>query len=315
MRFIDVLRGTGIVLFIVLLAGAIAYMGDRVGHQVGRKRLTLFNIRPRYTSTIVAVATGMVIALAVTLIAIFASEQVKTAFFRLNQINAEISRAQARARELESKVTNARVVVTTDTLMSPLIGHIPHNASTDQRLSIVKQYYRQVVGNVNQTYTRLGLRPFPAPPNIDALLHPLADSPVVQAANAQSALALITVSDQNLYVRDPIHFQIIPFRDYLIFSAHAAIASESIPASGNVNIQVALAELESAVSTVAVNHGMPRFFFGNVLVEQTYPDLAQMQQSVSSGRGNFALTAFAATDVFTGTGGIPVVVFLQRRAG
>ena len=61
------LRGTGIVIFIVVLAGVIAYLGDRVGHQVGRKRLTLFNIRPRYTSTIIAVATGMIIALVITL--------------------------------------------------------------------------------------------------------------------------------------------------------------------------------------------------------------------------------------------------------
>ncbi len=315
MSFIEALRGAGIVLFIVVLAGAIAYIGDRVGHQVGRKRLTLFNIRPRYTSTIIAVATGMLIALAVTLVAIFASQQVKTAFFRLNQINAEIAKAQARARELESKVTRAHVIVTTDTLMSPLIGHIPQNTSPKGRLAIVKQYYRQVVANVNQTYTPLGLRPFDPPADIDKLFTPLADSPVVQAANAQSALALITVSDQNLYVHDPIHFQIVPLRDYRIFPARAAIASETIPAGRNVNIQLALSELESAVSTVAVNHSMPRYFYGNVLVEQTYPALAQMQQTVSSGSGTYSLTAFAASDVYTGTGGVPIVVVLQRRTG
>src|SRR5579884_1903193 len=111
MDFVDILRGTGIVIFIVVLAGIIAYMGDRVGHQVGRKRLTLFNIRPRYTSTIIAVGTVMVIALIITLVAIFASSQVKTAFFRLNEINAEIQKAQARAQELERKVTSSPVVV------------------------------------------------------------------------------------------------------------------------------------------------------------------------------------------------------------
>ena len=88
MQVIDIVRGIGIVLFIALVAGGIAYVGDRVGHQVGRKRLTLFGIRPRYTSTIIAVGTGMIIALVVTLAAIIASQQVKTAFFRLNSINA-----------------------------------------------------------------------------------------------------------------------------------------------------------------------------------------------------------------------------------
>src|SRR5579884_3808938 len=111
MNIIDILRGTGIVVIIVIIAGVIAYLGDRVGHQVGRKRLTLFNIRPRYTSTIIAVGTGMLIALVVTLVAIFASNQVKTAFFELNRINSENQKAQARAEELEKKVTTSPVVV------------------------------------------------------------------------------------------------------------------------------------------------------------------------------------------------------------
>lgn len=104
MNFIEIIRGIGNVAFVMALAGTVAYVGDRVGHQVGRRRLTLFGIRPRYTSTIVAIATGMVIGLVVTLVAIFASEQVKTAFFKLNSINQQISELQARQRDLETKV-------------------------------------------------------------------------------------------------------------------------------------------------------------------------------------------------------------------
>ncbi|HMD02671.1 MAG TPA: DUF3084 domain-containing protein, partial [Candidatus Baltobacteraceae bacterium] len=55
--------GSALILAIVLIAGSIAYVGDRVGHYVGRRRLSLFGLRPKYTSTIVAVGTGMVIAL------------------------------------------------------------------------------------------------------------------------------------------------------------------------------------------------------------------------------------------------------------
>ncbi len=95
-------RGIGIVLFIVVLAGVIAYIGDRVGHQVGRKRLTLFNIRPRYTSTIIAVATGMIIAFVVTLAAIFASNQVKVAFFHSARSTLRL-RAFGRAKPRWSK--------------------------------------------------------------------------------------------------------------------------------------------------------------------------------------------------------------------
>lgn len=314
MSALDMLRGAGIVLFIVVLAGVIAYVGDRIGHQVGRKRLTLFNIRPRYTSTIVAVATGMIIALVVTLGAIFAFNEVKIAFFRLNQINAEITRAQAEARELRHKVTTSRVIVTTDQLMSPLIGHIPVNTAPDRRLEMLRQYYEQVIANINGTYVPQGLKPFKPPAQLNTVLRSFADSAEVQAANSQWPIAMITVSDRNLYINDEIHFQFKFLKDARIFPERFLIASETIPASRNVNIQVALAELESAAASVAVRNGLPQYFVGNIEPVQTYPDLVQMQQMVSSGKGTYMLTAYSATNVYASTGGVPIVVFLQRRA-
>ena len=47
----------GIVLIAVLVAtgGIIAFIGDRLGTKIGKKRLSLFGLRPRYTSTIVTI--------------------------------------------------------------------------------------------------------------------------------------------------------------------------------------------------------------------------------------------------------------------
>src|SRR5215469_16689267 len=116
----DIVRGTLTILIVMAISGVIAYVGDRVGHQVGRKRLTMFGIRPRYTSTIVAVGTGMVIALAVTVTALIFSQQVKTALFRMNQLSAEMTTMQARETELESKVNNGQLIVPVGRLMVPV---------------------------------------------------------------------------------------------------------------------------------------------------------------------------------------------------
>lgn len=53
----------GLVALLVLLAGVIAYAGDRLGTWVGRRRLTLFGWRPRRTGQIVGVAVGILIML------------------------------------------------------------------------------------------------------------------------------------------------------------------------------------------------------------------------------------------------------------
>ncbi len=54
-----------IVLFLVLLGGLIAYAGDVVGRRVGRRHVRLFGLRPRTTGLLVAVFSGMLVALVV----------------------------------------------------------------------------------------------------------------------------------------------------------------------------------------------------------------------------------------------------------
>ena len=129
MNIVEIVRGIGNLLAVMAIAGAVAYVGDRVGHQVGRRRLSLFGIRPRYTSTIVAIATGVIIALVVSLVAIFASQEVKIAFFKLNSINQQITELQERQRDLEAKVNNGRLVLPVDTLMVPFYRIIPQSAA------------------------------------------------------------------------------------------------------------------------------------------------------------------------------------------
>jgi len=315
MHFLSLLRGVGLILFIVVLAGVIAYIGDRVGHQIGRKRLTLFNIRPRYTSTIIAVGTGMLIALVITLVAIFASNQVQTAFFRLSEINAEIAKAQARANELEQKVTSAQVCVQLNSLMGGSVGVIPRNSPAGLRNDIVRNFYNQTVGNLNREYTGppCNLKKFSPPSNVDKLLGSLADRPEMDAWTAQSDVLLVVTADQNLYYNDPIHFAITPVADRLVVPGGAPIATLGpIPGGKNASAGVALAELlNGAVPREAYRRGMPPHFAGNVTLARTYPSPKDMQRMLS-GKGNYVMAAFAATDIYPHTFGVPVVVTLQK---
>ena len=47
---------------LVLVSGFIAYFGDLLGRRMGKKRLTLFGLRPRHTAIGVTTITGMIIA-------------------------------------------------------------------------------------------------------------------------------------------------------------------------------------------------------------------------------------------------------------
>src|SRR5579864_817467 len=76
---------------IVVVAGVIAYIGDRVGHLVGRRRMTLFGLRPRYTSTLFAIGFGMIIALLVVGVLLLVSQDARQALFSIAKLNEQIA--------------------------------------------------------------------------------------------------------------------------------------------------------------------------------------------------------------------------------
>ena len=53
--------GVLLILVLVITGGAIAFIGDRLGSKVGKKKLSLFGLRPRHTSIIVTIVTGILI--------------------------------------------------------------------------------------------------------------------------------------------------------------------------------------------------------------------------------------------------------------
>jgi hypothetical protein len=311
-NFGEILRGIGNVAVVMVVAGGVAYVGDRVGHQVGRRRLTLYGIRPRYTSTIVAIGTGMLIALVVTLVAIFASREVKTAFFQLNSINQQIASLKERERVLEAKVNQGRLVWQVDTLMVPFYRTVQQNATQAQRLAAVRAFYFDAVKYVNANYPRLGLKPYEVPHDVDKRLSAVADDVAAASEHSQSSVLLTVTSDQNLFAKDQIHFFINVTPDVRGYQKGQVIAQLTIPGKSGANINIALNQLLNVVSGSARRLNLPSFLADNVQPLQLIPAANQMQQMISK-PGTYVLTAFAATDFYPHIGGIPVVIVLTQQ--
>jgi hypothetical protein len=314
MNWVDLVRGTGTLLIIMAIAGAIAYVGDRVGHQVGRRRLTLFGIRPRYTSTIVAIGTGMLIALCVTLVAIAASREVRTAFFRMNQITTRIAQLEGQQRELEAKVNTGELVVPVNALMTPFFLKIKQGTTVDERLVKIKQFYRDVVEYLNQNQgARGGLKPYTPPADAEKVLDERFGAPEVTSASLSGDLLMFATAPQNLYRNDAIHFDLNLIPDRLLVRKGGPIYSLIIPAGENADPRVAINELQQRVTSIALSQlQLPSFLANNVQIVEGYPSLTEMAKQLKDGKGNYMLTAFAAEDIYPDVGGIPIVVTLTQ---
>jgi hypothetical protein len=51
-----------LILLLLVLCGAIAYIGDLLGRRFGKKRLSIFGLRPKHTAIVLTIATGVLIA-------------------------------------------------------------------------------------------------------------------------------------------------------------------------------------------------------------------------------------------------------------
>lgn len=95
-------------LVIVAVSGLIAYIGDLVGRKMGRKRLSLFGLRPRYTAIVISVGSGMLIALLTLAATIAINKGVRDAFFRLEQVRNELKSNKHELYQLDQELGKAR---------------------------------------------------------------------------------------------------------------------------------------------------------------------------------------------------------------
>ena len=84
---------------LLVLGGAVAFVGDRIGHRIGKKRLTFFGLRPRYTAIAITVLSGAMISVFTGLILFSISADVRIALFGLDKLKEDI---RDKTNELES---------------------------------------------------------------------------------------------------------------------------------------------------------------------------------------------------------------------
>lgn len=100
--------GVLLIIVLVITGGAIAFIGDRLGTKIGKKRLSIFGLRPRHTSILVTIVTGLCITAATFGIMAAASENVRTALFGLEELNDQIRKAQRNLDAATEELADAR---------------------------------------------------------------------------------------------------------------------------------------------------------------------------------------------------------------
>lgn len=147
------MHGVRLIIILAVIGGIIAYLGDKVGMRIGRRRLTLFGLRPKHTSILVTITTGiLIVAVSLTVLSI-ASEDVRTALFRMQELQQAVQTIrvqyegvvdQLSMRQSELEQTQAQRDAATEEL-----------EAAEQRLQRIGAEYEQAVRDLRDAQDTL----------------------------------------------------------------------------------------------------------------------------------------------------------------
>lgn len=92
-----------LIVAILLLGGVLATLGDRIGTKVGKARLSLFNLRPRKTATVVTIMTGCLISASTLGVLFGLSESLRDGVFELDNILRQLRHARRDVETLNAQ--------------------------------------------------------------------------------------------------------------------------------------------------------------------------------------------------------------------
>lgn len=153
--------GIIIVLVLMVMGGLIAFLGDKIGSKVGKKRLTMFGLRPKYTSIIVTIISGTLISFFTVAVMAVVNENIRVALFGLNKLKGEMNELNREIADKNKQLDEGKMLLArrTDEYnkmneraigMSKELDQVEsQRASMENRLSSVQKAYDKAQTDVN----------------------------------------------------------------------------------------------------------------------------------------------------------------------
>ena len=157
---------TGYILIVavLVLGGALATAGDRIGTKVGKARLSLFKLRARKTATLITVLTGSVVAASTLGILLAADKQLRTGIFELEELQEDLARARKDLDRTQSQKTQVQQELATaqteakqrlDAINESLAAVSTKQEQTQEQLDLTQEELEGVETQLSRTDAQL----------------------------------------------------------------------------------------------------------------------------------------------------------------
>jgi uncharacterized protein (DUF3084 family) len=139
--------GVVFIAVLIIASGVIAYLGDLVGRKMGRRRLTLWGLRPRYTAMVMSIAAGMMITLVTLAAAMTTSDKVRVGLTQMDRVRGELSSLRQQSEDSRHEADVARAQQRQATR---------EYAKVTQEIGRVRDQFAQAAGQLEKANAALG---------------------------------------------------------------------------------------------------------------------------------------------------------------
>lgn len=135
-----------LIVAILLLGGVLATAGDRIGTKVGKARLSLFNLRPKKTATLVTIVTGVTISASTLGILFATSKPLRKGIFEYDQIQENIRKTRKDLEKANIEKTKVE---------AELSKSKAQQSAAQQRLNATNWSLQAALGKLDEAATAL----------------------------------------------------------------------------------------------------------------------------------------------------------------
>lgn len=135
-----------LIVAVLVLGGVIATVGDRIGMRVGKARLSLFNLRPKQTATVISVLTGSVVSGTTLGLLFVISDQLRTGVFQLENLQSDLNTTRSDLEQAQSAQADVEEALTES---------IAAEVEARQRLADINQSLKTAIERENETQAQL----------------------------------------------------------------------------------------------------------------------------------------------------------------
>lgn len=138
--------GIRLIIIMSIVGGLIAYIADKMGSKIGKKRMSIFGLRPKHTSILLTVLSGIVISVLTIIVMSIASQSARTALFGMDKLQKELRQLNKDKVVAAEALSSAKLQVDEQ---NKLIGQLDEkikestarNSAIEQKLASMNEKY------------------------------------------------------------------------------------------------------------------------------------------------------------------------------